>query len=107
MYFPVLSTFTALSLLSLTSARSLPRAANSKISVRSAVPSRPRSIPVVTDNVLELNKKSTGGSKVRSAAKFLKNLDIVNGSSSALVSLFEGEEFATEITFGTQTFEVM
>ncbi|KAK6612564.1 aspartic-type [Botrytis cinerea] len=107
MYFPVLSTLTALSLLSLTSARSLPRASNSKISVRSAVPSRPRSIPVVTDNVLELNKKSTGGSKVRSAAKFLKNLDIVNGSSSALVSLFEGEEFATEITFGTQTFEVI
>ncbi|KAF5871887.1 putative aspartic-type protein [Botrytis fragariae] len=107
MYFPVLSTLTTLSLLSLTSARSLPRAPNSKISVRSAVPSRPRSIPVVTDNVLELTKKSTGGSKVRSAARFLKNLDIVNGSSTALISLFEGEEFATDITFGTQTFEVI
>ncbi|TGO13012.1 hypothetical protein BTUL_0078g00210 [Botrytis tulipae] len=107
MYFSVLSTLTTLSLLSLTSARSLPHAPNSKISVRSVVPSRPRSIPVVTDNVLELTKKSTGSSKVRSAAQFLKNLDIVNGSSTALISLFGGEQFATDITFGTQTFEVI
>lgn len=107
MYFPVLSTLTTLSLLSLSSALVLPRVPNSKLSVRSVVPSRPRSIPAVTDNVLELTKKTTGGSKVRSAAKFLKNLDIVNGSSTALVSLFEGEEFAVNITFGTQTFEVM
>ncbi|KAI9648144.1 hypothetical protein NHQ30_002776 [Ciborinia camelliae] len=106
MYIPVLSTLTTLSLLSLTTARVLPRASNSKISVRNAIPSRPRSIPVVTDHVLEL-KKSTGGSKVRSAAKFLKNLDIADGKSTGLVSLFEGEEFATNITFGSQTFEVI
>lgn len=107
MYIPIISTLTTLSLLSLTTARVLlPRAPNSKISVRSAIPSRPRSIPVVTDNVLEMTKK-TGGSRVRSAAKFLKNADIVNGSSTALVSMSEGAEFAADITFGTQTFEVM
>lgn len=107
MHFPVLSTLTTLSLLSLTTARVLPRAPNSKVSVRNVVPSKPRSLPVITDNVLELTRKSAGGSRVRSAAKFLKNSNIVNGSSSALISLFEGEEFATDITFGTQTFEVM
>ncbi|KAB8304306.1 hypothetical protein EYC80_003717 [Monilinia laxa] len=107
MHFSVLSTLTTLSLLSLTTARVLPRAPNSKVSVRNVVPSKPRSLPVITDNVLELTKKSNGGSRVRSAAKFLKNSNIVNGSSTALISLFEGEEFATDITFGTQTFEVI
>ncbi|QSZ37538.1 hypothetical protein DSL72_008636 [Monilinia vaccinii-corymbosi] len=95
---PILPT---LSLLSLTSARVLPPAQNSKVSVHSVVASQPRSLPVITDHVLELTKKSTGGSNVRSAARFKK------GSRTPLLSLFEGQEFATDITFGKQTFEVI
>lgn len=59
-----------------------------------------------TSNVLTLTKKSSKGSKARSAAR-LKGLDIVVGNSTGLISLFEGEEFATNITFGTETFEVI
>ncbi|KAF7863925.1 hypothetical protein EAF04_006890 [Stromatinia cepivora] len=108
MYFPTLSTtLTTLSLLSLTTARLLPRAPDSGTSVRIAVSSRPKSIPVVTDHVLELGKMSAEGSEARCAAKFLKHLHLPKGSSTALVSLAQGQSFGTKIKFGKQSFKVV
>jgi len=65
----------------------------------------------VSSHVLTLNrKKAAKGYNTRSAA-FLLGLrtpaDIipVSGHNTPLESLFIGEEFSTEITFGTETFE--
>lgn len=61
----------------------------------------------VTSNVLTLNKKASAkGYNPRSAA-WLTNKPgtIPTGHSTTLISLFIGEEFATTITFGTETFE--
>jgi hypothetical protein len=61
----------------------------------------------ITSNVLTLNKKkSAKGYNPRSAA-WLMNKPGTNpiGHSTTLISLFIGEEFATTITFGTETFE--
>ena len=66
-----------------------------------------------TDNVLSLSKRSVRYNK-RSAAYLLGKITdaavtstYANGSSSVLTSLFLGEEYATPITIGTQTFEVI
>ena len=116
MLFPILSTLTALSVLPLTSARIL-RNPNTKISRREVTAFQDISPLTVSKNVLTLTKKSSQGSKARGAAKLAgskitntkksRGLDIAVGNSSVLTSLFEGEEFATNITFGTETFEVM
>ena len=66
-----------------------------------------------TDNVVSLSKRSVKYNK-RSAAYLLGKITdaavtstYANGSSSVLTSLFLGEEYATSITIGTQTFEVI
>ena len=66
----------------------------------------------VVDSVLTLTKKTSAkGYNPRSAAylsgKIVDATTFANGSSSSLLSLEIGEEFATEITIGTQTFEVI
>jgi hypothetical protein len=63
----------------------------------------------VTSNVLTLTKKSSSkGYNVHSAAWLLnKPGTIPTGHSTTLISLFIGEEFATTITFGTETFEAI
>ncbi|KAG0652392.1 putative aspartic-type endopeptidase [Hyphodiscus hymeniophilus] len=63
----------------------------------------------VTSNVLTLNKKANGkGYNPRSAAWLMnKPGTIPPGHSTTLVSLFIGEEFATTVTFGTETFEAI
>jgi hypothetical protein len=67
----------------------------------------------VTDNVVSLSKRSVKYNK-RSAAYLLGKITdttitgtYANGSSSVLTSLEIGEEYATPITIGTQTFEVI
>lgn len=68
---------------------------------------------VATDNTVTLSKRSVKYNK-RSAAYLLGMITdaavtstYANGSSSVLTSLFLGEEYATPITIGTQTFEVI
>jgi len=61
----------------------------------------------VTDKVLTLNKVQASSKKTHSAFSLTKHATLANGSSSVLTSLEIGEEFATPITFGTQTFEVI
>ena len=63
----------------------------------------------VSSNVLTLNKKASAkGYNSRSAA-WLTNKPgtIPTGHSTTLISLFIGEEFATTVTFGTETFEAI
>jgi hypothetical protein len=62
---------------------------------------------VTSSNVLTLTKKlSVKGYNARSAATLLGLSKIpTSPHSTTLISLFIGEEFATEITFGTETFE--
>jgi hypothetical protein len=62
----------------------------------------------VSSHVLELSKRNTTNANPRSAA-YLRGL--TSGASSSgsfsLTSLFEGEEYATSIIIGTQTFVVV
>ncbi|KAJ5949353.1 hypothetical protein N7454_000937 [Penicillium verhagenii] len=59
---------------------------------------------------MSLSKVNRSRANPRSAA-YLKGLTgkstTTSSGSSALISLFEGEEFATSIKFGTQTFDVI
>lgn len=59
-------------------------------------------------NSLALKKvKSAGGSNKRSAAYVKSLTSNTTSGTTGLISLIEGEEFATSITIGTQTFEVV
>lgn len=78
---------------------------NAKVSTPSAF--QAASPNSVTSNVLTLNKKASAkGYNPRSAA-WLTNKPgtIPTGHSTTLISLFIGEEFATTVSFGTETFE--
>ncbi|KAJ5733857.1 hypothetical protein N7493_002643 [Penicillium malachiteum] len=61
-------------------------------------------------HTMNLKKQTTTRANSRSAA-YLKGLTgkstSTTSGTSGLISLFEGEEYATEITFGTQTFDVI
>ncbi|KAJ6016079.1 hypothetical protein N7540_010670 [Penicillium herquei] len=61
-------------------------------------------------HTMSLKKQTTTRANPRSAA-YLKGLTGKSSSTtsgtSGLISLFEGEEYATSITFGTQTFDVI
>jgi hypothetical protein len=73
---------------------------------RKAVAKRAPSEIVATTAVLPLMKKAaTGASAARRQG--LSKLLIANGSTTTLTSLFTGEEFAAEVEFGTQTFEMI
>jgi hypothetical protein len=75
------------------------------ISTRQMPQKRAPSPIVVTDVVLPLTKKKTkSGSKRRDA---LLATVIGNGSTTSISSLEIGEEFATEVTIGGQTFELI
>lgn len=117
--------FNALFLLAATSslvvdARSIshaPRAVNGRTITTSL--SRPSnafkksSTIATTDNVISLKKRGVRYSKHSAAYLLGKITDAAitgtysNGSSSVLTSLELGEEYATPITIGTQTFEVI
>jgi len=88
--------------------RNQPRNLNPvKRTVSKASGSQVASDIIVSSNVLTLTSRTaTTGYNRRSAAHVL-GLDYTNGSSASLISLFEGEEFATNIEFGSQTFEVI
>jgi aspergillopepsin I len=61
----------------------------------------------ITSNVLTLTKKSSvKGYNPRSAAYLSKKVAATN-QNSTLLSLDIGEEFATNVTFGTETFEAL
>ncbi|KAJ6113918.1 acid protease [Penicillium sp. IBT 18751x] len=68
--------------------------------------------PAKSDKVLPLSKITTNRANPRSAA-YLKGLTgrkqgkKTTSGSGELISLFEGEEYATPIVFGTQTFDVI
>lgn len=68
--------------------------------------------PTKSDKVMTLSKLSSKGANPRSAA-YLKGLTGRKGKktttsgSGELISLFEGEEYATSIVFGTQTLDVI
>jgi len=76
-------------------------------SISSATASRAALPLAVSSNILTLTRKqSSKGYNSRSAAYLLGLATIPPSThSSTLISLFIGEEFATEITFGTETFE--
>lgn len=88
--------------------RSWNASSSPKQTVKKATAFQSASPLTVSDNVLSLTRsgKRSGKSKSRNAAR-AKNLAIATGNSSILISLFEGEEFDTEITFGNETFEVI
>ncbi|KAJ5630926.1 acid protease [Penicillium longicatenatum] len=67
--------------------------------------------PAKSSHSMSLKKLKTNRANPRSAA-YLKGLTGRSSSSTTsgsgeLISLFEGEEFATSITFGTQSFDVI
>ncbi|KAJ5123649.1 hypothetical protein N7448_009746 [Penicillium atrosanguineum] len=68
--------------------------------------------PAKSDQVMSLSKLTTNRANPRSAA-YLKGLTgrkkgkKTSSGSGELISLFEGEEYATSIVFGTQTFDVI
>jgi hypothetical protein len=73
---------------------------------RKAVAKRAPSETIATTAVLPLTKMAaTGASAAR--RQRLSKLLIANGSTTTLTSLFTGEEFAAEVEFGTQTFEMI
>jgi hypothetical protein len=73
---------------------------------RKAVAKRAPSEIIATTAVLPLTKMAaTGASAAR--RQRLSKLLIANGSTTTLTSLFTGEEFAAEVEFGTQTFEMI
>jgi len=84
--------------------------AASSFSVSTTTASQEASELTVSSNVLELTRKTSAkGYNARSAA-FLLGLSraskiTVSNHTTILESLFIGEEFATNITFGTETFE--
>jgi Eukaryotic aspartyl protease len=63
----------------------------------------------LSPHVLNLKRKSSAdGSKLRRRAVNLRNDAIpVSSHSTSLVSLFQGQLFVTEVTFGTETFELV
>jgi len=75
------------------------------ISTPTAIFARPTSFPALTTSphVLTLTTKKTG--RASGAAALWKHDTIATGNSTALISLFLSEEFATNVTFGDQTFE--
>ena len=77
------------------------------VSVSAASASREAGSLTASTNTLTLNRKqSPKGYNARSAAYLLGLAKIPpSGHTTTLLSLFIGEEFATQITFGTQTFE--
>lgn len=66
--------------------------------------------PAKSSHTMSLKKQKTTSANPRSAA-YLKGLTgnrkTTTSGSGELVSLFEGEEYATSITFGTQSFDVI
>jgi Eukaryotic aspartyl protease len=73
---------------------------------RKAVAKRAPSEIVVSSAILPLTRKAaTGFSAARRQG--LSKLVIGNGSTTGLTSLFTGEEFAAEVEFGTETFELI
>lgn len=90
--------------------RSWNNTASPKQTVSKATSFKSASPLTVSDNVLTLTKTSALGSKRKSGSRNAaraKNL-IATGNSSILTSLFEGEEFVTNITVGsTETFQVI
>lgn len=60
----------------------------------------------VSSHVLELSKKKSSSKSKRRSAAFLSGR-AASASSTSLVSLVEGEDYATSITLGTQTFTVI
>jgi hypothetical protein len=79
-----------------------------KVSISETTASQDVSELMTSANILELTRKTSAkGYNVRSAAFLLgKSRAIaVSNNTSILESLFIGEEFATNITFGTETFE--
>ncbi|RDW61612.1 aspartic proteinase [Coleophoma crateriformis] len=105
MLFSAILAATAL-LVQTSEARLLSRDSNITVTVSKPTAFKSPSTVQTTDNVLTLSKTSSTGSKARSAARLL-GLDIAPGNSTGLISLFVGEEFATNITFGTTTLEVI
>jgi 2-phospho-L-lactate guanylyltransferase (CobY/MobA/RfbA family) len=73
---------------------------------RRAVAKRAPSEVVVTTAVLPLTRKAVSGASA-ARRQGLSKLLIANGSTTTLTSLFTGEEFAVEVNFGTQTFEMI
>jgi hypothetical protein len=89
-----------------TQARYVKRDDGLTIFSRKAVAKRAPSEVVVTSAVLPLTRKpATGISAARRQG--LSKLVIGNGSTTGLTSLFTGEEFAAEVEFGTETFELI
>jgi Eukaryotic aspartyl protease len=78
-----------------------------EVSISSPAASRGAFPLTVSSNVLTLTRKqSAKGYNARSAAYLLGLATIPPSThSTTLISLFIGEEFATDITFGTETFE--
>ncbi|PMD38215.1 acid protease [Hyaloscypha variabilis F] len=73
---------------------------------RKAVAKRAPSEILVSSAILPLTRKAaTGFSAARRQG--LSKLVIGNGSTTGLTSLFTGEEFAAEVEFGTETFELI
>jgi len=73
------------------------------VSVQSPTPFQAASPLITTSHVLTLSTKNNG--KPSGAATLLKHDTITVGNSTGLISLFLSEEFATNVTFGDQTFE--
>jgi hypothetical protein len=57
--------------------------------------------------VLPLTRKAATGASAARRQALSSLATIANGSTTSLTSLFIGEEFAAEVTFGTETFELI
>lgn len=73
------------------------------ISSRKAVAKRAPSNIVVSDVVMPLTRKVASGRSAARRQRLSELVTIGNGSTTDLTSLFIGEEFSAEVTFGTDT----
>jgi hypothetical protein len=91
-----------------TQARYVKRADGITISSVKPIARRAPSEIVVTDVVLPLTRRPAKGASAIRRSGLLKSLaTIPNGSTTNITSLEIGSEFSTEVSFGTQTFELI
>jgi aspergillopepsin I len=88
-------------------ARYVKRADGVTIFSRKPVAYRSPSEVVTTSVVLPLTRKAATGASAARRQALSSLATIANGSTTSLTSLFIGEEFAAEVTFGTETFELI
>ena len=90
-----------------TEARYFKRADGITISSRKPVAKRAPSEIVATSTTLPLKKIKASGASAARRGSLASSATIPNGNQTGLIALELGEEFAAEVTIGSQTFDLI